>query len=180
MKNMVDRTTTGTAGAGGGLDYVSLSFRTVVTITVGPASPDDARWIAALEQREDTKRFIGTYSVAEHARNLLDRSMVYLRILDDGEIAGFFILVLDPDGTSVEFLRVVVAPERRGIGQPAVRAMERYCRVELGRQRIWLDVFEHNERGRHIYQKLGYQQFGRGSYQGQPLLLYQRTLTLDP
>ncbi len=147
----------------------------MATIALERASPDDASWIAALEQREDTADFIGTYSTAEHARNMRDPNMVYLAILEDGETAGFFILVVDRDGKSVEFRRVVVAPERRGIGQTAVRAMEQYCRAELGRERIWLDVFEHNQRGRHIYEKLGYEQFGRGTYQGKPLLLYQKS-----
>ena len=153
------------------------SFRTVATISLERASPDDASWIAALEQREDPSHFIGTYSAAEHGRNIVDPRMVYLRILDDGETAGFFILVLDADGKSVEFRRVVVAPERRGIGQSAVRAMEQYCRLELRRDRIWLDVFDHNARGRHIYEKLGYEQFGRSSYEGKPLFLYQKTVT---
>jgi RimJ/RimL family protein N-acetyltransferase len=107
---------------------------------------------------------------------MAEPGIVYLRILARGEPAGFFLLALDPDGRSVEFRRVVVAPERRGIGQAAIRAMETFCRAELGRTRIWLDVFEENDRARHIYRKLGYRLFGHGSFDGRPLLLFEKDL----
>jgi len=145
-------------------------------VTLEPARPEDAPLFAALEQGADTREFVAPYSDVEHARRMLDPAMVYLRILADGALAGFFILVLDPDGTSIEFRRVVVSADRRGIGQTAITAMENYCRAELRRPRIWLDVFEHNHRSRHIYDKLGYEQYGRGSYEGRPLLLYQKYL----
>jgi len=154
----------------------SLPERSTLDVSLERASPEDAPLFAALEQGADTKEYVASYTAAEHARRIVDPGFVYLRILTRGELAGFFILALDPDGTSIEFRRVVVAPERRGIGQAAIRAMESYCRAEMGRPRIWLDVFEHNHRGRHIYEKLGYDLYGRGTYAGRPLLLYQKML----
>jgi RimJ/RimL family protein N-acetyltransferase len=76
----------------------------------------------------------------------------------------------------VEFRRVVVADKDKGIGQLAIAAMERFCRAELERKRIWLDVFESNHRGRHVYEKLGYQRFGESSHPGGKLLLYEKAL----
>jgi RimJ/RimL family protein N-acetyltransferase len=46
----------------------------------------------------------------------------------------------------------------------------------MGRRRIWLDVFEHNARGRHVYEKLGYRRFDSGELDGKPLLLYEKQL----
>jgi RimJ/RimL family protein N-acetyltransferase len=145
-------------------------------VTVERAFLEDAPVFAALEQAPDTREYVAAYPEAEHRRKMDDPDLIYLRILDHGEVVGFFILALDPDGRSIEFRRVVIAPERRGIGQAAIRAMEDFCRVELRRPRIWLDVFEDNHRGRHIYQKLGYQHYGQGSYDGRPLLLYHKDL----
>jgi diamine N-acetyltransferase len=145
-------------------------------ITVERALPEDAAVFAMLEQAPDTREYVASYSEAVHQARMDDPDMVYLRILQEGALAGFFILALDPDGRSIEFRRVVVAAERRGIGQAAIRAMENFCRAELLRPRIWLDVFEDNHRGRHIYDKLGYRHFGRGSYDGRPLLLYEKDL----
>jgi RimJ/RimL family protein N-acetyltransferase len=145
-------------------------------ITVERATLENAPVFATLEQGVDTRDYIAAYSEAEHREKLTDPNVVYLRILARGDLVGFFILALDPDGNSIEFRRVVVAADRRGIGQAAITAMERFCRAELDRRRIWLDVFEHNHRGRHIYEKLGYQLFGHGSHGGRPLLLYQKSL----
>ena len=145
-------------------------------IEVEKALPENALVFAAMEQASDTKDYILPYALAEHIQKMLDPNIVYLRILHENALAGFFILSLDPDGTSIEFRRVVVSVKGRGIGQAAIRAMEQFCRTELNRQRIWLDVFEHNHRGRHIYKKLGYEKYGESTSEGKRLLLYQKQL----
>src|SRR5262245_49746367 len=104
-------------------------------IHIERAAVRDAQLFAQLEQLPDTKQFVLPYSEAEHARKILDPSFVYLRIVHAGELAGFFILVLDPDRNSVEFRRVVVSDKGKGIGQSAIAKMEQFCRAELQRKR---------------------------------------------
>ena len=79
----------------------------------------------------------------------------------------------------VEFRRIVVSCRGIGIGQAAIPAMEVYCREQLHCRRIWLDVFDSNPRGRHIYQKLGYRLFDTGELEGRKLLYMDKSLT-DP
>jgi len=145
-------------------------------VTVERAPVQDASVFAQLEQAPDTKQFVLPYSETEHARNILNSSFVYLRILDAGELVGFFILVLDSEPNSVEFRRVVVSDKGKGVGQSAITAMEQFCRTQLQRTRVWLDVFEYNNRGRHIYEKLGYERYGESDHEGRRLLLYQKRL----
>ena len=85
-------------------------------VTVGRAPVQDASLFAQLEQAPDTKQFVLPYSETEHARNILNSSFVYLRILDAGELVGFFILVLDSEPNSVEFRRAVVSDKGKGVG----------------------------------------------------------------
>lgn len=145
-------------------------------VTVERAPVQDASLFAQLEQAPDTKQFVLPYSETEHAHNILNSSFVYLRILDAGELVGFFILVLDSEPNSVEFRRVVVSDKGKGVGQSAITAMEQFCRTQLQRTRVWLDVFEYNNRGRHIYEKLGYERYGESDHEGRRLLLYQKRL----
>jgi RimJ/RimL family protein N-acetyltransferase len=145
-------------------------------VQVERADERDLPLFERMEQDPDTRGFITPYSLDTHATNFAKADVVYLRILADGRLAGFFILVLDPDGRSVEFRRVVVAAKGAGIGQLAIQRMEEFCREEMGRRRIWLDVFEHNARGRHVYEKLGYRRFDSGELDGKPLLLYEKQL----
>jgi len=64
----------------------------------------------------------------------------------------------------------------RGVGQRAVQLVGELCRNELGRIRVWLDVFEADTRARHIYEKCGYRLFGRSAHEGRTLLLYEMVL----
>ncbi|TGG89382.1 GNAT family N-acetyltransferase [Natronospirillum operosum] len=140
------------------------------------ASIRDSNVFAAMEKAVDTEQYILPYTEAEHAHNMMDPSFVYLRILDADELVGFIILFLDQDMTSVEFRRIVVSAKGRGIGQSAIAEMEQFCLSVLHRQRVWLDVFEGNSRGRHIYEKLGYKYCGEGEHEEKKLLIYEKML----
>ncbi len=130
----------------------------------------------AMEADEDTVEFITPYSLETHASVFRRDDIVYLSIVDETQLLGFLILCLDADGVSVEFRRIVVSEKGRGTGQGAIAEMECFCRATLGRSRIWLDVFEFNERGRHIYEKLGYTRFGAKKHDGETLILYEKVL----
>ncbi len=132
-----------------------------------------------MEQDEGIRRFVLPYSLAQHQREYARKDIVYLSICQADELAGFFILALEPDQTSIEFRRIVVANTDTGIGQPAIRAMETYCAERLQRKRIWLDVFEFNKRGRHIYEKLDYRFFDSRDHDGKKLLFYQKNITVQ-
>jgi RimJ/RimL family protein N-acetyltransferase len=145
-------------------------------VQVKEALHEDLPSFVAMEQATDTMEFIIPYRLEDHAQKFADPALVYLRILDDGVLVGFFILAMDADGRSVEFRRVVVSTKGKGIGQQAIKLMEDYCRTALGRSRMWLDVFAHNARGRHIYEKLGYRHFAESTHRGKTLLLYEKPL----
>lgn len=129
-----------------------------------------------MEQDEATADMILPWSLQRH-RQAFDRpDIVYLAIHAVDRLAGFFILALDADGASVEFRRIVVADKNAGTGQRAIGLMENYCRDQLGRRRIWLDVFEHNRRGQHVYRKLGYRETGSGEIDGKKLLYFAKSI----
>ena len=51
--------------------------------------------------------------------------------------------------------------------------MEDYCRRVFNVPRIWLDVYDDNEVGKHIYQKLGYSQFQSEILSGRTLHFFR-------
>jgi diamine N-acetyltransferase len=148
----------------------------VAAITLARASADDAAAFAGMEQEADTEEYIYPSTEAEHRRGMQDPGLVYLGIREGGDTIGFIILALEPDGRSVELRRIVVSRRGRGIGQAAITLMEELCVSKMGRTRVWLDVFEHNLRGRHIYEKLGYRKFTDTTHDGKRLLLYEKDL----
>jgi RimJ/RimL family protein N-acetyltransferase len=129
--------------------------------------------ICRLEQGE-ARGFIIPYSLERHLLEFARPDVIYKSIEVEGQAVGFVILVLDSDGRSVEFRRIVVSTPGRGYGRRAVELVNDICRRELGRSRVWLDVFESNHRARHVYEQCGYRQFGRSEHEGRTLLLYER------
>jgi len=124
-----------------------------------------------MENSDGAAQYITPYSVQQHQQEMRQSDVIYLSILSNETLAGFIILATNADLVSVEFRRIVVASKGNGIGQLAIEAMEVYCTDVLFCNRIWLDVFESNKRGQHIYQKLGYRKFKSEPY-GDNILLY--------
>ena len=130
-----------------------------------------------MDSQPHARQFVIQTGMATHRENFDDPNITYLSIENgDGEFCGYFILVLEPDTGSIEFRRILVDHRMRGIGQAAIVEMERYCKSVIGVDRIWLDVFEDNEIGIHIYEKLGYRRFREEPAAGRKLYFYEKSL----
>ena len=137
---------------------------------------DEISSFVEIENLNDTPDFIIPYSSEKHLTEIRKPNVVYLSIVSKDTMLGFIILATEDDSESVEFRRIVVASKGNGVGQSAIFEMERYCKDILKCNRIWLDVFEINKRGQHIYKKLGYKQFKTGEYNGKVLLCFSKKL----
>ena len=129
-----------------------------------------------MEQSTEASEFIIAHSLQHHLAEMQKSEIVYLSIFSNGLLAGFIILAIDNCDKSVEFRRIVVAVKGQGIGQSAIPVMEAYSVEKFSCERIWLDVFATNQRGRHIYTKLGYKQFKTDKHQGAQLLFFEKYL----
>ena len=137
---------------------------------------EELPYFVEMERAGDTAEFVTPDTLEKHRIEFSKANIIYLSIINTEALVGFIILALEPDGVSVEFKRIVVSVRNRGFGQSAMVAMEDFCTTKLNRKRVWLDVFEFNARGRHIYEKFGYVQFDYREHHGKPLLFYEKTL----
>jgi hypothetical protein len=96
-------------------------------------------------ERGEARSFIIPYSLDHHQVEFTKPEVVYKSIWRADQHIGFFILILESDARSVEFRRIVVTEPGCGYGKKVVRMVDGICRDELGRVRVWLDVFETNE-----------------------------------
>jgi len=141
------------------------------------STKDEIEQFVQMEQSEDTARHVIPWSVEKHLSEMQNESIVYLSIYVDRILSGFIILFLEEAGV-IEFRRIVISSKGKGLGQRAIKQMEKYCIEELKGSKVWLDVFESNHRGRHIYNKLGYRQFKIGSHEGRTLIFMEKPLFL--
>ena len=139
--------------------------------------PAELDIVCELERDADTSPYILPTTRAQHETNMARDDFVYLSICRDRCFAGYFILVLEADGRSVELRRIVIADKDAGTGKQAMLRAESWCREQLGRSRIWLDVFDFNDRGMHIYPALGYRYTGSQDLDGKQLLFFEKHLS---
>ena len=138
---------------------------------------DELARVFELERQPHAKPFVTPAPLARHQDDFSRDEVEYLSILNEsGALVGFFILTAEAGGQSVEFARIVVDAAERGIGQAAIAAMERFCAEELGANRIWLDVFDDNARGIHVYEKLGYRRFNSEPRGERTLHFYEKNI----
>jgi len=140
------------------------------------AAADEARKFVAMENSAGTGEFIIPYSLEQHLAEMEKPEIVYLSIIANQQLAGFIIVATGEHGNGVEFRRIVVRRKGQGIGQAAISKMEQYCLTELDCNRIWLDVYDFNHRGRHLYEKLGYRYFKSSTDESKTLLYYEKLL----
>ncbi|MDD1780422.1 GNAT family N-acetyltransferase [Enterovibrio sp. ZSDZ35] len=127
-----------------------------------------------MESSPDASKYVTSYSREKHLSEMMSENVTYLSIYDNDELCGFVILAIEASG--IELRRIVVSSKGKGLGQKAMRGIDEYCSQKMGASRIWLDVFEDNMRGIHIYKKCGYQQFNTLDLDGRLLLLFEKTL----
>lgn len=146
-------------------------------ISLRPSRKDELPFFASMEKQSHASRFVNSTDLETHLKNYHRKNIIYLSIENNNkELSGYFILVKEPDEESIEFHRVLIDQNKRGIGQLAITKMEQYCKKELNAKRIWLDVYEDNEIGKHIYEKMDYRQFKENISHGRKLLFYQKML----
>ena len=138
--------------------------------------PEQLELFVKMESNSDTKKFIIPYSLSKHQIEFHSSNIIYLSIIYEDNLCGFFIINNDPETKSVEFRRIVVSKKGIGIGQAAIQKMHIYCKEILNAESIWLDVFEHNVRGKYIYEKLGYQKFKSEPYKSNILNYYRKKI----
>ncbi|NNE66658.1 MAG: GNAT family N-acetyltransferase [Pyrinomonadaceae bacterium] len=147
-----------------------------MTTRIRKAAPGDLPKIVEMELDGENSPFVNSDSLEKHTTWYEDDSFVHLAIDFSGKLTGYVLLVLDPDGKSVELRRIVVMLKGRGIGQDSLNLIDDYCRNKLARKSIWLDVLPTNHRAKHIYEKHGYEFIREGEHNGQPLHFYSKPI----
>ena len=120
-------------------------------MTLRHASVEDLPFIVALEQRFHKLNLVGADDPATHQRRMDDPDCQYWIVDHQGLPAGHVILRgIQSVNPSVELKRIVISEPGQGLGHMALRAIASKVFDELGAHGLWLDVFEHNSRARHV------------------------------
>lgn len=120
---------------------------------------DDIDFVVDAEQDGDTRPFILPWHREQHIAALGDPDLAHciVETTPGAERVGFVILAgLRNPHRSLEFRRLVIVRKRRGFGRAAVRLVKAFAFTNAGAHRLWLDVKEHNQRARALYDAEGF------------------------
>ena len=133
------------------------------------ATAADIAFIVATERLSGYERLTARWTHAEH-QHALERDDT--RYLVGGRapelLEGFAILQpIEPQHEGAKLRRIAVTAPGTGYGRPFLRAVIEWVFESTPCERIWLDVFTHNERARHVYRSVGFTEDGllRQAYQ---------------
>ncbi|MBF9232723.1 GNAT family N-acetyltransferase [Microvirga alba] len=130
-------------------------------VTIRPAERADIPFIMQTERREGFGDLVGRWERDQHEGEFSKPASTYLIGEKDGAPNGFAILrdLDDPSG-NVLLKRVAVHEPGAGFGKAFLRLVMANAFSREGTHRLWLDVFVHNERARHVYRSVGFQEDG--------------------
>jgi diamine N-acetyltransferase len=130
-------------------------------LALRPAGPGDLPFILATERRPGFDVLVARSSEEEHVARLARPDARYLIARAGGLPVGFALLEgLDDRHHGVKLRRIAVSEPGQGHGVPFMRALIAWVFTETAAERLWLDVFVHNPRARHVYRKVGFREDG--------------------
>lgn len=127
-----------------------------------PSTFTDIPTIIQWEKDPQNKRFIFQYSEKEHHEVIKNPDQLHLKIIDNqGIMVGFIILRgINNPHLSVELKRIVIQEKGKNYGKIALQLIQKKVFDQLGKNRLWLDVFTDNPRAIHVYNSVGFEQEG--------------------
>jgi diamine N-acetyltransferase len=130
-------------------------------MTLRRAASHDLPFIVHAEQQFRGLNLVGADDVPTHERRMNDPDCQYWIAEEGGTPAGHVILCgIESRNRSVELKRIVIAAPGQGLGRQVMEAVVVKAFEELAAHRLWLDVFEHNARARHVYRLAGFVEEG--------------------
>jgi RimJ/RimL family protein N-acetyltransferase len=132
-----------------------------MTITLRPATEADIPFVMAAERMPGFERTVGRWEEATHRAEMANPASAYFIGERDGTPAGFAMLQsIDEPAGNVHLRRIAVAVPDRGIGRAILVQVAAWVFARPQSHRFWLNVAPHNERARHLYAGVGFQQEG--------------------
>jgi RimJ/RimL family protein N-acetyltransferase len=123
--------------------------------------------VMRIERQPGYEGLVGRWNEAQHVAAIADPANAYLVGHDEAGPRGFAIVggLQDPHG-NVVLKRIAVERAGEGFGYRFVAALVEWAFTTTGAHRVWLDLFEHNDRAHHVYRKVGFTDDGiwRESY----------------
>jgi len=132
-----------------------------LSIEIRRAGTADIPFIMATERGPGFDDLVGRWEEDRHRAEMKMPESRYLIGIRSGRPAGFALFQnLDDPFGNVLLKRIAVSKPGSGFGSQFLAAVLTAAFGLPGTYRVWLDVFLHNERARHVYRTVGFREDG--------------------
>ena len=126
-------------------------------MSLEPATDGDLAAVMRIERTPGYELFVGSNTGEEHRAMMRSPGGRYFVWREDGEVAGFAILLkLDDPNRVVRAKRIAVATAGQGVGGAMVRAVMDWVFEQTEANRFELDVSMENPRAQRVYLREGF------------------------
>ncbi|MGI9545216.1 MAG: GNAT family N-acetyltransferase [Cyclobacteriaceae bacterium] len=134
----------------------------VTTLKLVPTAPDDLPKVMEWESHPDNSPFIGAFSHERHQQVIADPNERHFKFINGQQnMIGYAIISgFKQDHRYFELRRIAIAEKGKGYGRQALRLIKDYCFSEEACYRLWLDVYDFNQRARQLYLSEGFKEDG--------------------
>ena len=132
---------------------MSLIFKTP-RLSISTASVQDIDFIMELEEHPDNSAYVFKGSYNDHLEEISNENILLYIINYGGIPIGFSLSSYDSKNQVFELRRIVISQKDKGYGKEFIQYLMHYAFSTLNVNRFWLDVFDNNHRGIHLYESL--------------------------
>ncbi|WP_459129202.1 GNAT family N-acetyltransferase [Guggenheimella bovis] len=137
-------------------------------LTIEETREEELRELMAIERHPENEPELFVSSYEEHLGHMKADDYFLFSIKEKGksELVGYAMVQLFKESQVYLLRRLAFLTKNKGYGQEALKKLMEHCFKDLGYYRFYLDVYPHNKRAKHVYEKLGLIHEGtmRGNY----------------
>lgn len=119
------------------------------------AKAEDIDFIREIEMDPAYSPFISLDSKSTHLAQIQDECITLGIYEIEEKRVGFLLGLYNPNLQIYELRRLALTIQGKGLGKQALLLAFKDAFENFGAQRLWLDVYEYNERGIALYRSMG-------------------------
>jgi RimJ/RimL family protein N-acetyltransferase len=130
-----------------------------VTARLRRTGEADLDFVVGAENDLENRSFVLPWSREQHRAALSDPDIEHCIVEENAgrrPVGCAILMGVRSPHQSIEFRRLVITEKGKGYGRAVLRLVKDLAFQELGAHRLWLDVMDHNQRARALYESEGF------------------------
>jgi len=131
-------------------------LKTVQGLTLRKTEEADLDYVLHAEHSDENRSFLIPWSREQHVQSLVNPDFRHLIAQTETRVGYAILAGFRSPHRSIELRRLVITEKGRGYGKATVDLIKDLAFKTHGAHRLWLDVKDHNQRARGLYEAAGF------------------------